>query len=96
MKKAVAARQMPPWFAEKGIQHYSNEKELSTTSSTRWRAGSTPALPRATRATRRRRERVRGWLEHHAGHGVEMPKPFDLPARGTINYQNMVDQGELR
>jgi hypothetical protein len=89
IKKATQAKSMPPWFAEPGIQHYSNEKEkvlsaeeLATLAL--WADGGAPAGDPATAPP----ERVfpSGW-NITPDVVVEMPKPFELPARGTINYK---------
>jgi len=89
IKKATQSKSMPPWFAEPGVQHYANEKEkvlspeeLDTLA--QWADAGAPAGDPATAPP----ERVfpTGW-NITPDVVVEMPKPFELPARGTINYK---------
>ena len=92
IKKATQAKSMPPWFAEPGIQHYSNEKEKVLSAEeldtlARWADGGAPAGDPATAPPAR--EFASGW-NITPDVVVEMPKPFELPARGTINYKYIV------
>jgi outer membrane protein OmpA-like peptidoglycan-associated protein len=77
---------MPPWFAEPGITRYANEHEkvLSETALdtlARWADGGAPAGDPATAPPAR--VFPSGW-NITPDVVVEMPKPFELPARGTI------------
>ena len=89
IKKATQSRAMPPWFAEPGITRYANEHEkvLSETALdtlARWADGGAPAGDPATAPPAR--VFPSGW-NITPDVVVEMPKPFELPARGTINYK---------
>jgi hypothetical protein len=92
IKKATQSKAMPPWFAEPGFAHYSNETEkvlspeaLDTLA--RWADGGAPAGDPASAPPAR--VFPTGW-NLNPDVVVEMPKPFELPARGTINYKDIV------
>jgi len=92
IKKATQAKTMPPWFAEGGFEHYANEKEKVLSAEeldtlARWADGGAPAGDPATAPTAR--VFPSGW-NITPDVVVEMPKPFELPARGTINYKYIV------
>ncbi|HJV95496.1 MAG TPA: hypothetical protein VJ608_05635 [Albitalea sp.] len=92
IKKATQAKTMPPWFAEPGFTHYANEKEKVLSAEeldtlARWADGGAPAGDPA--AAPPAREFASGW-NITPDVVVEMPKPFVLPARGTINYKYVV------
>ena len=87
IQKAVVARQMPPWFADPGYGHFANDRRLSTKqieAINAWVDAGAPAgnegdaPPPVSFAS--------GW-NIKPDVVVEMPKPFELPARGTINYK---------
>src|SRR5262245_34610088 len=87
IKNAVATGKMPPWFADKNVGHFKNAKVLSPEAIktlTAWADGGAPEgnakdAPPA-------RQFTGGWnLKPDVV--VEMPKPFELPAKGTINYK---------
>jgi hypothetical protein len=89
IKKATQSRAMPPWFAEPGITHYANEHEKVLSAQAldtlaRWADGGAPAGDPATAPPAR--VFPTGW-NITPDVVVEMPKPFELPARGTINYK---------
>jgi hypothetical protein len=89
IKKATQLKQMPPWFAEPGYGHYANEAEkvlsppeLETLAA--WADNGAPAGdPAAAPAAR---VFPTGW-NITPDIVIEMPKAFELPARGTINYK---------
>jgi hypothetical protein len=89
IKKATQSKAMPPWFAEPGIAEYTNQHEkvlsakaLDTLAA--WADGGAlagdPASAPAARVF------PTGW-NITPDVVVEMPKAFELPARGTINYK---------
>ena len=87
IKTAILKKQMPPWFADQNYGHFSNERRLSNRdieTITAWVDAGAPAgnaadAPRAL-------EFQDGW-NIKPDLVVEMPKPFELPARGTVNYK---------
>jgi len=89
IKKATQSRAMPPWFAEPGFARYANEHEKVLSAQAldtlaRWADGGAPAGDPATAPPAR--VFPSGW-NITPDVVVEMPKPFELPARGTINYK---------
>ena len=90
IKAAVQSRTMPPWFADPGYGHFANERrlldrEIDTIS--KWVDGGAPAGAEADAPPALTFEN--GW-NIKPDVIVEMPKPFELPARGTINYKYVV------
>ena len=76
--------------------HFANERRLSRARDRRRSArGPTPARRRATRTTRRAPLTFDDGWNIKPDIIVEMPKPFELPARGTINYKYILVEDEL-
>jgi hypothetical protein len=87
IKAAIAAKKMPPWFAEPGIGHFANERRLAAgdiAAINAWVDGGAPGGNAADAPPPLVFEN--GW-NLKPDLIVEMPKPFELPARGTINYK---------
>ena len=83
----TATRQMPPWFAEPDIGHFSNDpsltrKQIATLAA--WAAAGAPAGdPRDAPAAR---HWARGWNIAQPDVVVKMPEPVALPATGDVEY----------
>ena len=95
IQKAVMARQMPPWFADPQYGHFANERRLSTRELEvidNWVKAGAPAG---------RDKDAPPPLAFNDGWNlkpdvvIEMPKAFELPARGTINYKYVVVKGSF-
>ena len=95
IKTAIATKKMPPWFADPAVGHFSNERRLSPRDAetiTAWVDAGAPggntadAPPPLAFNT--------GW-NLKPDIVIEMPKPFELPARGTINYKYIVVKGNF-
>ena len=93
IKNAVVSKQMPPWFADPGYAHLSNgrrlvEREINTLAA--WADNGAPAGDPTTAPPA---------LKFASGWNItpdiiiEMPKPFEIPARGTVNYKYIVVKG---
>jgi len=90
IKSAILKKQMPPWFADPNYGHFANERRLSERdiqTITAWVDAGAPAgnehdapPPLAFES---------GW-NIKPDVIVEMPKPFEIPARGTVNYKYIV------
>ena len=82
---------MPPWFADPGYAHLANERRLVDRE-----IDDARRVGRQRRAGRRSRPTAPPPLTFNDGWNikpdviVEMPKPFDVPARGTVNYKYIV------
>ncbi len=85
IKNAVATGKMPPWFATEG--HFKNDKRLSPeqiATLTAWADnGATEGNEKDAPAAR---TFTSGW-NIQPDVVVEMPKAFQLPTKGTINYK---------
>jgi len=95
IKAATASRKMPPWFADPAVGHFSNEKRLSPLdiqTIAEWVDGGAPGGTAADAPPARTFNT--GW-NLTPDIVVEMPKPFDLPARGTINYKYILVKGNF-
>ncbi len=87
IKTAVVNKQMPPWFADPKVGHYSNERKLSQSeidTLVAWVDGG--AIEGDPKDAPKPLTFNNGW-NIKPDVVVEMPKPFQLPAKGTINYK---------
>lgn len=85
IKNAVATGKMPPWFATEG--HFKNDKRLSPQAIQTLVAWADQGAPEGDpKEAPPARAFHNGW-NIQPDIVVEMPKPFRLPATGTINYK---------
>ena len=88
IREQVSTGQMPPWHSVDAHGTFSNDRRLSDADKDtllRWAAGGAPpgdpkdlpALPKFTE----------GWEIGTPDVVLTMPKAFDVPAKGTVNYQ---------
>jgi len=90
IKAAAIKRQMPPWFAEPGFGRFAHERSLSDAeiqTLTAWADGGAPegdAKDKPAPLTFQD-----GW-NIKPDMIIEMPKDFNVPATGTVNYQNFL------
>jgi len=91
IKNSVAARKMPPWFAQAGIGHFANDRSLSASeieTISAWADSGAPAgdskLKRAAKTW------VEGWNIPTPDAVIGMQKPFPIPADSKIDYQYIV------
>jgi hypothetical protein len=91
MKRAVVSRQMPPWHAEPGIGHFGNDRRLTqqeVDTIARWAdGGAQEGDPNKAPAPLKFLD---GWNIGQPDKVFEMPEPFSVPAKGTIEYQWIV------
>ncbi|PWT85218.1 MAG: thiol-disulfide isomerase [Blastocatellia bacterium] len=96
MKTAVTQRQMPPWFADPNYGHFSNERRLSEqaiATISAWADAGAPAGEEKDAPPPVTFEN--GW-NIKPDVVVEMPKPFELPASGTINYKYVLVKANFK
>lgn len=90
MKAAVISRQMPPWFADPGYGHFKNDRRLSDAEV---RAISEWADNGAAEGDAKDKPAAiafeDGW-NIKPDMVIEMPKDFNVPATGTVAYQNFL------
>ena len=90
IKTAVVSKKMPPWFADPAYGHFANERRLSAREVellSAWADAGAPAGAEKDAPPAINFEN--GW-NIKPDIIVEMPKPFELPARGTVNYKYVV------
>jgi hypothetical protein len=90
MKTAVVTEKMPPWFADRGVGHFANDRRLSpaeiaTLSS--WADGGAPEGDKKDAPPAKTFQD--GW-NIKPDMIIEMPTDFHVKATGTINYQNIL------
>jgi hypothetical protein len=96
IKLAVVAKNMPPWFADPAYGHFANQRRLNPhdiDTISAWADAGAPAgnegdAPPAVSF-------ADGW-NITPDVVVEMPKPFELPARGTINYKYILVKTDFK
>jgi hypothetical protein len=96
IKAAIAAKKMPPWFADPAFGHFANERRLSTAEIDTINAWVDSGAPGGNASD------APPPLTFHTGWNltpdivIEMPKPFVLPARGTIHYKYILVKGDFK
>ena len=88
IKQAVLTRKMPPWMADESVGHFRNDRRLTQPEIdilTQWTdQGAPEGNPKDAPAALQFSE---GWAIGKPGMVLEMPAAFDVPARGTVDYQ---------
>jgi hypothetical protein len=87
IRQAVITRQMPPWFAVKGIGKFSNDTSLSDAeieTISKWAQAGGPAgqIKDAPPAP----VWIPGWNIASPTQVIEMPKAVSIPAKGDVEY----------
>ena len=88
---ALVEGKMPPWFADPHYGKFSNAMGLSASeidTIVKWADGGTPQgdprdLPKPA-------EWVEGWGIGKPDMVFELPMPFEVPARGVVDYQHVI------
>jgi hypothetical protein len=91
IKTAVLSKKMPPWFADAHYGKFSNDRTLSQAevdTLAAWadsgaKEGNPKDAPKPVNF-------VEGWQIGKPDAVIEMPKEFEVPASGTIDYQYIV------
>jgi hypothetical protein len=84
--EAVRLRKMPPWFADPSVGHFRNDPRLTTREIDMLsRSADTGAAEGDVKDGPRPREWVEDW-NIKPEIVFELPKPYDVPAAGTIEY----------
>jgi hypothetical protein len=90
MKTAVINRQMPPWGADPNYGHFANDRRLSDadiSTLSAWADGG--AVEGDAKDMPPPRTFQDGW-NIKPDMIIEMPKDFNIPASGTVAYQNIL------
>ena len=91
IKQAVLTKMMPPWFADPHYGTFSNhrsmpQKEIDTIVA--WaNAGAPQGDPKDLPPPR---DFLEGWSIPEPDQVIELPKPYAVPATGTVEYQKFI------
>jgi len=88
--EAVLERRMPPWHADPQYGKFANERRLTDAeirTLSQWAAGGAPeGNPKEAAAAPSFSE---GWTIGKPDVEIVMPRPFDVPPQGVVDYQYM-------
>jgi hypothetical protein len=87
LASATSQKKMPPWFADPGIGHFSNDPSLSPqeiATLVSWADSNAPAGDPHNASARR--EWAHGCMIPQPDAVIQMPKPVAIPARGDVQY----------
>ncbi|HLG58144.1 MAG TPA: cytochrome c [Vicinamibacterales bacterium] len=87
IKTATVSRQMPPWFADPSYGHFANQRRLSNRDIETLSAWVDNGAPAGNEAEAPPAVTFPSGWNITPDVIVEMPKPFEVPARGTVNYK---------
>jgi hypothetical protein len=96
IRNAVLSQKMPPWFADPRIGHFANDRRLSEAqikTLVAWVDAGAPEGHAKDRPAPRTFQQ--GW-NLKPDMVIEMPKPFEIPAGGTIDYQYILVKGNIK
>lgn len=96
IKAAVLDKKMPPWFADPGYGHFANERRLSDRDVETIRAWVDGGAPEGKKSDAPRPRTFENGWNLKPDIIVEMPKPFELPANGTINYKYVLVKTDFK
>lgn len=91
IRKVVAERRMPPWHADPRYGRFTNHRGLSDAEIrqvTEWVDAGTPEGARADLPPAAQYQK--GWTIGKPDVVIEMPKEYEVPAEGVIDYQRFV------
>ena len=86
IKEAVATRKMPPWFADPRFGHFANDRRLSDADIKTISAWADSGAPEGDAKDRP------APMQWHEGWNIQpdvvfqLPKPYQVPASGTLEY----------
>jgi hypothetical protein len=87
IKGAVVSKTMPPWFADPKFGHFANERKLSQADIDTLVAWADNGAAEGEAADAPAALKFESGWNIKPDVVVEMPKPFALPASGTVNYK---------
>lgn len=87
IKAAVVARKMPPWMADAGVGHFKNDRTLSADEIATLTAWVDNGAPEGDAKDKPAALTFQDGWNIKPDVIVEMPKAFQIPATGTINYK---------
>lgn len=88
IREAVAARRMPPWHADNSVARYSNDLSLSAEERQVFLQWVDAGAPEGNPADAPKPKAfTNGWRIAAPDAVFAIPEPFDVPAKGTLEYQ---------
>ena len=95
MKVAVASQKMPPWFADPQYGHFANDRRLSQADINTLASWADNGAPEGDAKDKPAPLTFQDGWNIKPDMVIEMPKPFNLPATGTIDYQYVLVTGSF-
>ncbi|HLK50792.1 MAG TPA: cytochrome c [Bryobacteraceae bacterium] len=96
IKAAVLSKKMPPWFAEpQGSHAFSNDRRLSAADLNTLVSWVDNGAPEGDAKDAPPPLKFQDGWQIKPDMVIEMPVPFQLPAKGTINYQYVLVKGSF-
>ena len=86
IKVAVASKKMPPWFADPRYGHFTNERRLSDADIATLSAWANNGAPEGDAKDKPAPVSFRDGWNIRPDLILKLPKPFQIPAKGTIEY----------
>jgi mono/diheme cytochrome c family protein len=90
MKEAVVSRQMPPWFADPTYGDFANDRRLNDAEIKTISAWVDAGAPEGDEKDKPAPITFQDGWNIKPDRIIEMPKDFNVPATGTVNYQNVL------
>jgi hypothetical protein len=87
IKTAVVTKKMPPWFADPQYGHFANDRRLAESDIQKLAAWADNGAPEGNPKDAPPAITFQNGWNVKPDIVVEMPKPFALPATGTVNYK---------
>jgi hypothetical protein len=87
MKAAVISKKMPPWLADPSVGHFQNDRTLSAADIATLTAWVDHGAPEGDAKDKPAPRTFQDGWNIKPDVIVELPKPFQVPATGTINYK---------
>jgi hypothetical protein len=95
IKTAVVSRKMPPWFADPKFGHFANDRTMSQADIDTLVSWADNGAPEGDAKDKPAPLRFNSGWNLKPDVVVEMPADFQIPARGTINYQFIRVKGNI-
>lgn len=91
MKTAVASRRMPPWHADPSVGHFRNDRRLSDADIATISGWVDAGAPEGNAQDAPPPLKfIEGWNIGKPDWVIEMPNAFEVPSKGTVDYQWIV------
>ncbi len=88
IREATRTRKMPPWFADPCCGKFANDRSLTAAEiDTLGAWASTGAAEGDAKDAPKAREWTQGWNLGTPDQVIEMPRAFEVPAKGAVEYQ---------